>query len=658
MPSLRPTLLAISLLTLAGCTPKDDTRAPAADVAGEVQAVSTTPNDPLVGELDQGWGPANRKVWYERTQGSRLIPLSWMLALEGADGQPFLSEANVKRWGYLPHVNQQGRALPVGFTEDVRSDARLPKPVLTWRKTPTDADRVWVGMNCSACHTAQLTYQGKTLTVDGGPALSDFEGFLRDLRTALEGTQKDDARFGRFADRVLGDKPLEPFTPGPHPIEKLKDLVTTDASDDKDNRALLRAALGKVIAREQELVRLNASTGASDYGRLDAFGHIFNKVAMIAQPAGQKLQAPSPSDAPVSYPFLWNVPQHDQVQWNGIAPNTVLPSGRQIGALARNAGEVIGVFGDIQVAGPFKAWPSSIDVPGLEQLEVQLATLRPPAWPASVFGWGSFKDPQTGETATHEALVARGAELFGAPGKPGRCVACHELLPSRTDLKTRFKAQMALFNPAQVGGTVHRSTGTDIGMACNAYIKTAKGGLMTGQLTDQGRLIRKDGESLALMLKHSVIRSLLGQSDTAVEASKASIFPPGVSQTVLAALAGDGAAAIMLSPEERCRKDRNAHLGYKGRPLNGVWATAPYLHNGSVRTLYQLLLPPAQRETTFAVGNREFDPKDVGYTNSTAGPHSVFTTAGKGNANTGHDYGNDKLSDADRYALIEFMKTL
>ena len=48
--------------------------------------------------------------------------------------------------------------------------------------------------------------------------------------------------------------------------------------------------------------------------------------------------------------------------------------------------------------------------------------------------------------------------------------------------------------------------------------------------------------------------------------------------------------------------------GYKPRPLDGVWATPPFLHNGSVPTLYQMLLPPEQRDEKFFVGRREFDP--------------------------------------------------
>ena len=47
---------------------------------------------------------------------------------------------------------------------------------------------------------------------------------------------------------------------------------------------------------------------------------------------------------------------------------------------------------------------------------------------------------------------------------------------------------------------------------------------------------------------------------------------------------------------------------YKARPLAGMWATAPFLHNGSVPNLYYMLVPAAERPKKFFVGHREFDP--------------------------------------------------
>ena len=95
---------------------------------------------------------------------------------------------------------------------------------------------------------------------------------------------------------------------------------------------------------------------------------------------------------------------------------------------------------------------------------------------------------------------------------------------------------------------------------------------------------------------------------------------------------------------------------YKARPLNGAWASSPYLHNGSVPTLYDLLLPPTARPKKFTVGRLEFDPHKVGYVSDGNEPF-VVDTAVTGNSNRGHEYGVT-LSQEERWALVEYLKTL
>jgi hypothetical protein len=98
---------------------------------------------------------------------------------------------------------------------------------------------------------------------------------------------------------------------------------------------------------------------------------------------------------------------------------------------------------------------------------------------------------------------------------------------------------------------------------------------------------------------------------------------------------------------------------YANRSLVATWATAPYLHNNSVPTLYHLLLPADQRPPTFPVGHREYDQEKLGYTTEVAGaPKFTFDTSQKGNSNTGHTgrkYGTD-LSPDDRRNLLEYLK--
>jgi hypothetical protein len=101
-------------------------------------------------------------------------------------------------------------------------------------------------------------------------------------------------------------------------------------------------------------------------------------------------------------------------------------------------------------------------------------------------------------------------------------------------------------------------------------------------------------------------------------------------------------------------------LAYKARPLEGIWATAPYLHNGSVPSLYDLLLPPAQRPATFFVGTRNFDPKKVGYDTAPGTPGNSFRydTSLPGNSNKGHVYGVGSLSTTQRAELLEYLKSI
>ena len=108
---------------------------------------------------------------------------------------------------------------------------------------------------------------------------------------------------------------------------------------------------------------------------------------------------------------------------------------------------------------------------------------------------------------------------------------------------------------------------------------------------------------------------------------------------------------------------------YKARPLTGIWATAPYLHNGSVASLRQLLSPEDKRMTQFCVGNREFDPRDVGFLSALdknggcgTDPYgsTLLDTSKFGNSNKGHSTQRHgvNMSDAQKDALIEFLKTL
>jgi hypothetical protein len=588
-------------------------------------------------DLVQGWTAQQRSDWYEGTQGSRLMPWSWMKALEQKDSdRPFLEDAHLASFRFLPRTTSYKQRLPVGFALDQRDDRGLSYTRLRWFEGQGSKEK-WIGLNCSACHTAQMTHAGQLVTVDGGPSLVDFQAFIEAVDEALTATRSDSAKWQRFAAKVL---------PG-----------TADAARNARNLDLLGQAVDKLIAWEKENARLNATSMRYGYGRLDAFGHIFNKVSQLAvygdpppAPAGAVATA-NPADAPVSYPFLWDIYRQSRLQWNGIIqavddkgkPSRINLGGGKFldyGALGRNAGEVIGVFGDVAI--PAKpglgGLPSSIDMQSLDALETTLRKLEAPKWPAS-FG------------ALDQAKVEAGKTLYEQKG----CLSCHTIQPPGPEM---YRVKMVpLTRDAQNKDNVNN---TDPWMACNAIsyrtdsgkLKGVKAGYVSGAPLGPN-------EPIAQLLSATVKGALIAKWKQILELA-AEIFlnipnPPKVITS-----APGGLVSPLTNRLNQCYKMNSPLFAYKARPLDGIWATAPYLHNGSVPTLYDLLLPAAQRPKSFNVGTREYDPAKVGYVSAPTAPGNGFTfdTTKRGNSNVGHDYQVGNLTDEQRLALVEYMKTL
>jgi hypothetical protein len=111
--------------------------------------------------------------------------------------------------------------------------------------------------------------------------------------------------------------------------------------------------------------------------------------------------------------------------------------------------------------------------------------------------------------------------------------------------------------------------------------------------------------------------------------------------------------------------------GYQAPPLDGIWATAPYFHNGSVPTVYHVLnskTRPRVYTRSFRTGAEDFDPAKLGWkTQDLKEPidsslpgfakRKIYDTTQPGRSNGGHTFG-DKLSEDERMAVIEYLKTL
>lgn len=482
--------------------------------------------------LEQGWSDDQRARFWSLGQGAEIIPYSWFLVLEQAHSEEkFNSAANIHRLGYIPWPeNPDG--LPIGFT----------------RAANPHTGREWLGLNCAACHTNTVEYQGKTLLIDGAPTLADYWRFNVDLVAALKATLEDDAKFQRFAAALK--------SPG--------------GSVDQ-----LRNDLAEVTAERLAYNVRNDHDIEYGHGRLDALGFIFNEVTVgLLKDTDGKSTIPdnrkSP-EAPVSYPFLWGTSQADYVQWNGVS-FAQLP----IGNLARDVVEVLGVYGKVELdcEGGFK---SSLLFRNSIELADMVASLRAPAWPNNVL-------PPVDVTK-----ASRGEALYR-----DYCVECHEVIP-RDQWQRRYASGLW---PMSI-------IGTDALYGRNAIQWVSSGCL-------QGESIMPGGsEKLAAMDMSYSIASHVALKVMAEE--------PG--EAILPVL---GTKGFMENLQLNGLELRKPGAYYKARPLNGIWATAPYLHNGSVPTLHDLLLPPQQRPKTFRVGCREYDPDKVGFVQDCPGA-STFT---------------------------------
>ncbi|WP_027857742.1 di-heme-cytochrome C peroxidase [Marinobacterium jannaschii] len=572
--------------------------------------------------LDQGWNDETRWNFWFTSQGARIIPYNWFTWLEQADStELFRSTDHMESLRYLPVASAASNpaGLPIGFALD----------------EDDKTGEAWVGLTCAACHTNQIDYNGTKMLIEGAPTLGNFVLFFSQLVDALNATNMDDAKFERFARNVLGNE----YDP-----ERASDL---------------RQNLGEIALASAERRMVNDLPAGYDsdftsYARLDAFGNIQNAGSAFAL---HDLNNRNTPNAPVSYPFLWGTHQSDVVQWNASAPNTPV-----VGPLVRNIGEVVGVFGGLSIEeAPFwqRLWgkqtrySSSVDMIGLGHLESWVKTLRSPAWPQQYL------------PVVDAVKAAEGAALYQQ-----QCASCHQVIPRAKE----GEKYIAVKTPVA-------EVGTDPATAWNAVYHQAKSLVLEGEKSKiiAGSKFESTTDAISIPV-NGVIGMVLKEPGKALKAGLMPMRAGEKGNKTLKNPAEDKSLEQHLKDHIEARQQLIAGevassgaagnkingldltgLVYKARPLNGIWATAPFLHNGSVPSLWQLLQKPEQRVTEFWVGSRELDPVNVGFVTAEGlSEFRVTDDTGRiqpGNSNRGHRYGTD-LSDAQKWALVEYMKTL
>jgi cytochrome c peroxidase len=575
--------------------------------------------------LNQGWSQEQRQEFYHKSQGTRLIPLRWLQALkQNGSMESFLADANVASFRFIPDSKHK-------FNEE-----GLPVgfAVTEFPGTDNASQPVkWVGYTCAACHTSRIVAGGKTVQIDGAPSMHNNLLFVGAMVAALKETAEDVRRLDDFAAAIHPTK--SPSAEEKEAIRK-KILAFLDTLDKLSGKQAVERA--RKDCQDPEMKRKYDDPNFSvfpkttwGFGRLDAVGRASNTVFARYTPDGKpewhgcNLDT---ADGQVSIPKIWHAWKYDWVQWNAFVQNP----------LARNLAQALALGAD----------PNAVDVTALGWMEDQLHSLQPPRW-EDVFGPVDSKLAAEGKALYHEGRSGR-------PVKGGLCAHCH--VPESKPLACDGKEEWAM-----VLVQVEENTKTGDPEAIG---------------TDRTTM-----ENYTRRLKRPAPRS--GLSDP---------FPPAIAMSALTSKVIAARLEAQKVPEpdrkrlQRCRANAWWSLPmYKAPTHEGVWATAPYLHNGSIPNLYLLLSPKEERDKqarVFCVGHDlTYDPVNVGFvlTDQCPGPSArpdlyKFDTTLRNNGNMGHEFRKApdcekreggkpeqgvlgcELSDHERKALVEYLKSL
>jgi mono/diheme cytochrome c family protein len=667
--------------------------------------------------LDQNWSTEDRHWFHHASQGTATFPVryDWFIALE-QPGIHFFTEPSLmkdsrylERFGFLPspksiHTDEATLQRFGYYASDAKTE---PAPASVAGLKPTPAENFdglpvgfarmpgapdpttgkpgpdMIGLTCAACHTGHINYQGVSLRFDGGPGMVDLRKLELATGLSIGYTLKVPGRFRRFATRVLGPDATKAER------DDLEQKLAPIGKFLLDQKNLYDKTIASKKTYDNKQQQMDTEEG---FGRLDALNRIGNQVfttdmAMSGLQGFEKnLHA---QDAPVSFPPIWTVPWLLWAQYDASIEQPLI----------RNAGEGLGVAALLNLspdAARDTLFRSSVALENLVRIEKMLrgpdpfsqdpksqdpkafGGLNPPKWPSQIFSnYPAWKiDP---------ARVVKGRAIYAAI-----CIECHRGPVDDPVFDTQFPEQSvwkqdhwdATMGPALM--PVQKPVddmGTD---SAQAEVLGFRRISVPGFLDMQPARDMQPGPGQVSECKNMPLPSTYSSTEmpysialmTAVElVSRKWMNDNHVSEADQKEIWG---------PRKNC-PNPETDLHYRARPLNGVWATAPYLHNGSVPSLWWMLTPAAERPKQFCMGFRDFDPEQVGFRveahelpkcKDGETLFSVTDAGGKalhGNSNLGHSleappnespHEHKKgvigrlLSDEERKDLIEYLKTL
>ena len=481
-----------------------------------------------------------------------------------------------------------------GFIPSEKSDLNpygLPVGFAIDKRPVKFGDRSYLGVTCAACHTRQLTYH----EADGSKWILPVHGGpgLIDFPRF----QKD--LFNSFLALLDDDALMNKFA---------TDLLqkTPEQNDLNSLRQEISEFIAPVLTTRALIEKMQVASADFGPGNLNALTKgYYNNVGLVGWMVQQGLIESSGNtplrvefEGSVNYPPMWFASHDDWAQWFAEIHHPGSRNWTQaVSTSPVRPPKMIKTLKQLALL-------QSINFDNIEQIQESLERLQTPQWPEYALG------------QLDSELIAQGKVIF-----QDKCAQCHtESYEKPNLLGIKFNKRLAF----------------DVGTDPTAYEKFGENGTKRAE----GLL---QLSSNILQLRKAQLTKQFGEEVAANYIKYDSKGRPNKF-----ALAQD----YYGNPAEENWEKTGAV--YWSPPMAGIFASAPYFHNGSVPTLWDVLSPPEERPTSFHTGSNEFDSEHVGLKNEGS---FIYNTEDPGKGNGGHLFGT-KLPPSQKLALIEYLKSI
>ena len=657
-------------------------------ISGEFSGRKVASTEEYIGkagqhEVPEGLSGDDMADFHHLSEGADVYPYDWLQALKSAANPEtyFLKDLD-KKFGIL-----ESKAME---TTDLRTGARntylVPYAGLSvaWSNSQPDESDSFVGdigqivnermiyrditgvksirmlgTNCALCHSGEIQFKGKKFWIEGSSNMVNVRGFFQDLSRStlgvlatkentvaffkalkVQNAEEKAAELNRYFFRRMGEDSswmnLGRASEALAQRSARATLLLAKIFDDRDRlvkghqaiadslEKMIRltygfseqANIGDLKARMKYLGYLMVGTSPalketkSGYSRTDAFGRIGNLV----------LRGDHPIDytAPVSLPWIWGLKYMAMIHYNGNSNSVIM----------RNTGQSLGL-GAIILDPQTK--DSTTNLYNLSRIESLVHKIKVPEWKEV------FKGETVKELQINYDLAETGKSLYTK-----NCQGCHEtknFVGPTEGLRMYKMTKLSVLktDPMAAQNAIKPIENNKFQEVIYNGVEGVKERFYEKYAVDSKTV--KKWEYFDLRGPEFFRDTFNGFTDQDMAAKKTSYgkIEPGYT--------------------------------YKARHLSGVWATAPFLHNGSVPTLWHLLSPVKDRPQVFLVKSTDFNPRWIGY--NYAGNYEnckkredCFDTKDIGNSNTGHEFFNHidgkniEFTPDEKKALIEYLKIL